>query len=478
VIQRPWSSAWSCIVVCALIAAGCFAREKRRPGTPPHNLLLVTTSALRKDHLSAFMYARPTSAWPATEEERRQGRALAVDDLAEQGVMFADASSGSARAFPALCELFTGTRGASSSDPADDRALEPEAATLSKRFKAAGFKTAAFVAGTTFAAGTPQHEARDAKEAHGIDQGFDLWCTRFSDMAVLDQARQWLQDAEQEPGKTWFVWVHLAGCEPPHDPRGLPTLPGDMPGVLDFGRLYTDANYSGTADGSLAYLKSLQSGERTADEKDRARIVDLYDGEVARVATSVRSLALSLRNLDEQGRRWNDTLFVFAGMHGIELGDTSPRAFGNDSLCASVVGIPLFFRHPLSLTGSRVMAEPVGLEDIAPTICEWFGFPALAAREHSIRGRSLLPLVDTYIHREFEHRPAFTSQSGPRPSLALRTREAAIIETAREGESSFALFDRIADPAERHDIAASRKELLASMRAALEHTSFEAVRTP
>jgi len=457
VTQRARAIAWLASALCCAAATGCFQREKRRPGKPPHNVLLVTAAGLRKDHLSAYMYARPTSAWPATEEERMQGRALALDDLAEQGVLFADASSGAPRTFPAVCELLTGTRAAVAVDPKEDRALESEASTLQERFQAARFKTAAFVAGTAF-----------MNEARGIDQGFDSWCTRFSDMAVLEQARQWLQEREQDPDQPWFVWVHLAGGEPPHDPRGLPALPGDMPGVLDFARLYSDPKYQGPADGSMAYLNRLASGELAPSEADRARLVDLYDGEVARVAVSVRNLALALRNLDEAGRRWNDTLFVFAGLHGVELGDSGPRAWSNDSLSASVVATPLFLRHPLSLTGSRVLAEPVGLEDVAPTICDWFGLPALAAREGSITGRSLLPLVDTYVKKPFEPRPACAVLRGAPGSRSLRTREFALVETERDHAAHTALYDRTADPAELHDLSAERGELVAELRAALD----------
>jgi len=458
--------AWLCLALCAGLGVACFGKAKRRPGTPPRNVLLVTASGLRKDHLSAYMYARPTSAWPATEEERRLGRALSLDDLAEQGVLFADASSGAPRTIPAIVQLLTGTRSAVPSDAEQDVDLEADATSLAERFQEKGFRTAAFVAGPLL------------QKKHGLDQGFDLWFARYSDMAVLEPARQWLQDSEQEPDKPWFVWVHLVGGEPPHDPRSLPTLPTEVPGVLDFSRLYSDPKYSGPADGSIAYLARLKSGEASASEQDRARLVDLYDGEVARVAASLRTLALALRNQDEQGKRWNETLLVFAGLYGLELGDSGPRAWDNDSLSAAVTGAPLFLRHPLSLTGSRVMAEPVGLEDVAPTLCDWFGLAPLDARQHAIQGRSLLPLVDTYVKKPFEHRDSFAALSGAAPSRSLRRREYAIVETQRDGAAQVALYDRIADPGELHDIAASRAELVVEMRAALDRATFESGHRP
>ncbi len=453
------------LLLCAL-APGCSRAKHHRPGHPPRSVLLVTTSALRKDHLSAYMYARPTSAWPATEEEHRQLRAMALDDLAEQGVLFADASSNSPRTFPALCALMTGTRAAVAADPAEDRALENEATTIAERFRDAGFRAAAFTSGVWL------------REARGLDQGFDPWIYRASDAVTIDQARQWIEQAEQEPAKPWFVWVHLAGCDPPYDPRGAPPLPGEAPGVLDFSRLYSDPNYSGSADGSVAYLTKLERGEVQADEADRARIVDLYDGDVARVAASVRTLVLALRNVGRDGSRWRQTLLVFAGLHGVELGEDPARVWGSSGLTANVVSVPLLFRHPSSLTGSRVMAEPVGIEDVAPTICDWFGLPALSARERSQSGRSLLPVVDSYKKFEFEHRPAYAELSGPNSARSLRTREFALLETTQAGVTKLALFDRIADPAERVDIAASRPDVCAKLRAQLERAAFGVERKP
>ncbi len=465
------SSCWpACLgyLLISALAAGCSRGKDHRPGHPPRNVLLVTTSALRKDHLSAYMYSRPTSAWPATEEERKQVRALALDDLAEQGVLFADASSNAPRTFPALCSLMTGTRAAVAADPGEDRALENEATTIAERFREAGFRTAAFTSGAWL------------REARGLDQGFDPWTYRGSDAVTIDQARQWLEQAEQDPARPWFVWVHLAGCDPPYDPRGAPPLPGDAPGVLDFSRLYSDPKYSGRADGSLAYLTKLERGELSADDSDRARIVDLYDGDVARVAASVRTLVLSLRNLGRDGTRWRQTLFVFAGLHGVELGESGPRAFGSSSLTANVVSVPLLFVHQASMTGSRIMAEQVGIEDVAATLCDWFGLPALSARERSRSGRSLLPVVDSYKKFDFEPRPAFAELSGPNPSRSLRTREFALVETTQAGVTKLALFDRIADPTERLDIASTRPELCAKLHADLERerAAFGADRNP
>lgn len=439
-------------LISILLVGACAGDLPPRPGTPPRNVLLITASNLRRDHLSAYLYPRPTGAWPAHEEERRQGRALAFDDLAAQGVLFADASTCAPQPLAALRSLFTGTRFAYDEVTARAASIPPEATTLAEHFRAAGFRAAAFTAGVSL------------RDGQGFAQGFEPWEFRMADAAVLDLARQWIQQAAQQPEQPWFVWVHLAGCDRSYDPRGQPPLPGDGAGVLDFSRLYADAGYSGPADGSLAYLEKLERGEATASDADRARLIDLYDGEVARVAAGVRGLALSLRNLDESGARWNETLTVFAGLHGVQFGERDPREFGSESLAIECVGVPLWIRHPPSLTGSRVLAEPVGLEDVAPTLCEWFGLAELpappldlaaaASGGETLRGRSLLPLVDTYVQRPFASRPAWFHRTGERPLRALRTREWAFAERWADGAAKPELFDRAVDSAERDDVLA------------------------
>ena len=457
---------WLCLIVLCMSGVACGGKNSKRPGIAPRNVLLITASSLRCEHLSCYMYARPTSAGPATEEERKQGRALSFDDLAEQGVLFANAFSNSPRPFPALCALQTGTWSATHGDPAFDVALDAQAITIAERFQAAGFSTAAFCSGATL------------REPRGLDQGFDQWTFRLADAAILELARDWLQDPARDPSKPWFVWVQLAGCDPPFDPRGQPPLPGDVPGVLDFSRLFADPGYTGAADGSIGYIARLSRGELVCDERDRARLVDLYDGEVARVASGVRNLALALRNLDESGKQWAQTLFVFAGLQGIELGESGPRAWGNDSLAAQVIAVPFILRHPGSLTGSRVLAEPVGLEDLGPTLCAWFGLSPPSAVQGARVGRSLLPLVDSYRKFPFESRAAYAEVSGVRPARALRTREHAAVESLRDGTQQLAIFDRVVDRAERRDLASQEPELLEKLRKELERSASEAARRP
>jgi hypothetical protein len=55
----------------------------------------------------------------------------------------------------------------------------------------------------------------------------------------------------------------------------------------------------------------------------------------------------------------------------------------------------------------------------------------------------------------------------------LRTREHAAVETALDGATRLAVFDRIVDRGERHDLALEQPELRAALAAALEQAASE-----
>ena len=92
------------LLLLALWSAAC---SRERPGLPPRHLLIVTIENLRADHLSAYGYPKPTGMLPSDPTARMEGRVFALDDLAAQGVVFAQAFAPSERALPSLASLFT-----------------------------------------------------------------------------------------------------------------------------------------------------------------------------------------------------------------------------------------------------------------------------------------------------------------------------------------------------------------------------------
>lgn len=422
--HAPWAG--RAFAALALVLVAC--ADPQRPGTPPRNVVLITVSALRADHVSAWLYPRPTTSSPGVDPEVRR---FSLDGLAGQGVMFAHAFAPSAASAPSLASLHAGSR-----------SLDGEAATLAESFRDAGFRTGAFATGAAAGGG---ELARGFERFEGF--GDDV---EDPDYAAVVAATAWLREEALASEAPFLLWLHLSGPRAPYAPRPL--------GKDDFAARFADPDYAGSADGSLDYLAALRDPASGADGLDLGHVVALYDAEIARVDQLVRSFAQTLTGRFDVLPRdvLNESVLVFAGDSGAELFQHG-RAFEDDaSLHDASLHVPVFLRHPASLTGKRVLAPVVELRDLAPTLLDWFGL----APPDGMDGRSLLAVTDSFAERAFEERPALAAAGDAR---AVRTARWRLIR--RGGATQ--LFDLERDPLERVDVSADHPATVAELEAHL-----------
>jgi arylsulfatase A-like enzyme len=122
--------------------------------------------------------------------------------------------------------------------------------------------------------------------------------------------------------------------------------------------------------------------------------------------------------------------------------------------------VPLVLRHPDSLTGERVFADPVELQDVMPTVLDWFGI----AVPDGVRGRSLLARTDAAPRERFEARPAI-AVLGTR-TCSVRTDRWRMIwspHRSANAEENVSLFDCIHDPWEARDVARDNPSAVAGL---------------
>jgi arylsulfatase A-like enzyme len=451
----------SAAVTLALASLAC---DRQPRAIPPLHLLLVTTEGLRADHLSAYVYSRTTSSWEVDPGQRAEGRNVAIDDLAEQGVLFESAFTPAVDTPTSLASLFTGH-----APPLGMQltGLPAEAFTLAERFQDAGFTTAAFVTGEPLS------------RAGGFDQGFDVYQHKRGDTQVLSSAVRWLFDLDLGGGKPLFLWIHLAGAAPPHEPFAIPPVPGPEADELDYVALFidparpaslrardyakhfSDPAYTGAADGSHEFLARADAREVELDAADRTHLVDLYDGEVAQLASLVRSFLLAFQAVTVTDAAWQRTLLVLAGVNGVELGEHGGWGLSLHPGCARV---PLLFRHPDSITGSRVLAEVVDLPDVAPTVCDWFEIE-METGGGERDGRSLRPLLRPAEGGAFTSRAAVTIAPEGGHSAALRTPSWSLVwRRLEDGREEVQLFDRVRDPLDLRDLSPSQPVITHELR--------------
>jgi arylsulfatase A-like enzyme len=425
--ENGWRSCCALLTVM-LVACG----KPERPGVPANNLMLVTVAGLRADHTSAYLYPRPTTFVHFDGGLKKVGRALAIDDLVAEGVLYANAFAPSSSAYPSLASLLTGRSPLATGVLEENTPIPDTETTLAEAFADAGFLTAAFVAGN------------GVLPPAGLEQGFESYHPAVNDAGALGAAVQFVSDHDFGSRGPLFLWLHLTGPSFPYEPG---SVPGEG-GTVDCASLFTDPEYTGPADGSAAFRAAAQ----TLDEADREHIIGLYDGEVAMMNRMLLWFLDYFHWKTAPADAWSSTVFVLAGTTGEELFRDGETWGHTNSAHDSVLRVPLFIRHPDTLTGRRILAEVVDLTDVMPTLLDWFDVPAPSA----VSGRTLLPTVDTYVDQSFERRPAFSVQ-GNRESFTVRTPEWRLVlrpaASGASGGDAVELYHERVDPHALHDVA-------------------------
>ncbi len=338
-------------------------------GMPP-NVVLVSLDTLRSDHLGCYGYPRPVSP--------------RLDALAADAVRFAVAISPSNWTLPSHMSLLTGVlpagHGVSSKGQVSRRRL------LAQRLRERGFATGAFTA-AGFVSG-----------ALGFDAGFDFYAEDRLSMNRLDapeiQARQALGWLERSAGRPFFLFLHSYH---PHNPYSSPPA---------FGTKFTAPDASWTRL-NLGEKLGREGFYRPLSERERANVVDLYDGDIACAdANLMGPLVDGLKRLGLYDR----TLIIVTSDHGESFYEHGSW-FHGVNFYDEVLRVPLIVKLPGGTGRGRVIETPVPIIDTVPTVLDVLGIPV---GPEGLDGRSLLPLVDG---RGRERREIFSEKYMQPPAI-------------------------------------------------------------
>jgi Flp pilus assembly protein TadD len=182
--------------------------------------------------------------------------------------------------------------------------------------------------------------------------------------------------------------------------------------------------------------------------------VALVDAQVGRLLAALRA-----RGREER------TLVVVAGDHGESLGEHGELTHGL-FVYQSTLRVPLLLRAP-GLLGPRVVSEPVGLADLAPTLAALLGLPLAV----EVDGRDISPSLlagaepaTADLYAESRHPSAF----GWSPLYAVRRNGFKFVDAPRPE-----LYDLARDPSELRDVREERRREAAALA-----TSLAALATP
>lgn len=452
------------------------------------SIILITVDCLRADHVGFNGYARNVTPF--------------LDSLARNCVTFSDAIVAGAPtyfSFPAMIAsrypLGLGR---------DVMGIAPGETTIATVLRAAGYRTAAFLAGNPYlsrrcgyACGFDTFEdflnviperPKVSADVEKKPSSFNRWLqtvTRTTRLtaaayeelyfqycqwlsareddsfgslrrypaadALVDRASNWLKEVGDAP---FFLWIHFMD---PHHPYYPPDEALQSLGVTMTAKR---ARYVNTAWSRAIRPDRLR---RYRDE-----IISLYDAGVRWVDRQVERLVGALQEL----RRWEESVFALTGDHGEAFLEHDARYHSPADLHEQLIRVPLLV-HSAELPAAR-FTTPLSLIHLAPTLLEGAGqhIPVdFQGREHwaEIASGTLPdePAITECV--EGCNNPfRMEDRMGPR-ILAVRSRDSKLVIRFSGKTDDF--FDLKTDREERSAVPpqSSRRERASLLRVAQAH---------
>jgi len=362
-------------------------------------VILISIDTLRRDHVGAYGYTRPTTP--------------VLDALGKDGLIAEDAVSVSSWTLPSHLSMLTsvlpGTHGGTDMKQAFNRSVPSVAEIL----KASGIATHAVTSHLYVSA------------TYGLDAGFDSMNFR-QDRVATNVANHGMDLVDRFGDRPFFIFLHF------YDPHWHYAPPPEVLKIFE-------TSYQGKMTGNLKDFQHLRADQ--VKPEDLAHLLALYDGEIRYTDNEIgRFLAhLKARNL------LRSTLMVVASDHGEEFLDHGSWEH-QKTLYEEVIRVPLMVSGPS--VEPRRESRPVSLLDIAPTLLDFLSIKPAP----TMKGVSLLrPVSETReMYGETDHtldgsRLSFLRGGAASWKAILRS------DPAKKDERSSEWYDLAKDPGEREN---------------------------
>jgi len=377
---------------------------------------LIIVDALRADHLGCYGYYRNTSP--------------AIDELADNGVIFSNCLAQWPTSTPSHASIFTSTYPHTHLCFQNGAKLNSNMITIAEVLRKQGYLTAAFIANSLISKGNNFSQGFDFFHSSNY---FDLsnFSPKFifhslSIMRILDKALKintitiftldWFERNQKE--KIFLVMQYIEPHRPYVSHEGFDFQQHDI------------RNHS-----------SSKHGNRDINDIDAKRRVALYDGEIAYIDAEIRKI---IDKLDELGTLDN-TVIIITADHGENLFDHKPY-FRHSTLYDSSIKIPLIFYLKDKIEPIKIN-EVVESIDIAPTILELLDIPSVKQYE----GKSLLPNIRGFSPPLSFH--GFSEEIKPHiRKVCIRTQDWKLIMNFEKDDVTEEFYNVQEDPFEKRNI--------------------------
>lgn len=418
-----WFATLPLVLPLLALPHGCMVQVPPAEAAPKTNVILILVDTLRADKIGAFGY---------TQRKTTPN----LDAFAAGGMVWERTESQNAWTVPSVASLFTGV------DPQAHRTLNFKVGeklatdtmslqhdTISESFKAAGYGTAAFVKSTVIST------------SKGFSQGFDTFqvvggkdqAWGYSARDLNDAAIPWLT-TQATSGKPFFAYLHFMD---PHSPYKAPE-----PYYSKY-----KGSYAGKMDGAHVQLEdAFKAGTVTAADWEHE--LALYDAEIEYFDAEFGRLWSELKKVGAD----KNTVVVLVADHGEAFGEHKNVFHGN--LYQENIHVPVILRGP-GIKAGRMKAW-AQLVDVAPTLAELFALP----KGKGWQGKSMVGAMgggaghSDVIYSEYAGQRMVID---PASSLKLIV-----------GDGPTKLYDLVADPLEKNNLAESRSADVARLKPLLD----------
>ncbi len=427
------------------LALACGASRETRPAGAdrrPSNVLLVVSDTLRADAIDCQGAGR--------------ARTPNLCALAERGTLFSRAYSSAPWTLPSSTSMLSGNPssqyalGGSSEDPIRFRIPDRERL-LAEALAERGYDRISLVENpvATRTHGLQGFANRPPAEslAPEVDPrlGFDRSIGRNR---KLLPALRYLTGPRRRPFAL-LVWIndpHASYSPPQKYLEPFAEAARGLPRPLSF---YVRLGHTDRPDRGEHKLRDVLPD---LSPLERQFLHRLYLGEVESVDERIGYLLRAL----ELSERAANTVVVVTSDHGEAFGEHGGFLHG-ETFYDELLHVPLIFAGPGVRAGQRVRA-PVSLLDLMPTLADLLAVEAL----EDPAGRSLAPLLRGETPADLLRRDLYAvSPLRSEGADALTRGDYKLI--AAEGDRALELYDLVADPGERRNLAGEKPEVVAAM---------------
>ena len=407
-------------------------------------IFLLTLDTLRADHLGCYGYPRPVSPF--------------LDELAQNGIRFANASTSISTTVPAHTSIFTSLHPIQHNVLKNGHRMDDAFVTIAEQLKNNGFTTGACVS-------TDRHFS-----AGNLSKGFDSMDEPPDYVHVYRRAKQtinkaihWL--AHRHENEKFFLWVHLFD---PHTPFKTPLS------TCQAIKNETNKKRQKQIKYFLEHQK-VKSDFFASGQDEMMQVLDDYDAEISYMDSHIRRF---YHHVQQSGLNAN-SIWILTGDHGEGLGNHHWFAHGKN-IYQEQIHIPLIMHFPSRAVRNRTVDQIVEHVDIFPTIMDLTG-GKIENQAKEVQGTSLVPLIaqplaaiDKQVafmqRRDFDpkNRPevidVFRDNFEEGEKYALRDSQYKYIYKTQGDDE---LYDLHADPYEQNNLIGTGSEVESRLKNAL-----------